>query len=224
MLVNLRTGTTPIFIHASGGWKPKDTGWIGQHALDMFALAQKAKPDIIPMDAIEVCTWTTWDEPTLLAQSIARHGAKCTELQCPRTGWKHTYKTEAAIAHLKATKYEWVAFSDGSDCVAQLNPHRIFERTSQPVLLSGNRLSWPPWCNGPSVGGVYGYASAGGYFGRREALLNLLEEAITLDCRKNDDQEQLRKAAWANNTAVDNTAAVFQDLYGHTPEDIIWRP
>jgi len=216
-LRNRKTESYPLIIHASGSKQA-----FSQLIFQAFINPDVIPKDIIPDGKIALCYYSTRSDKTPYNLSIEYHGEKSICIST-RHEWKtNLLKSVLALEYLYGSGHEYYMFCDAYDTIAIRNPQRALDVLGdRPCILHGNRLQWPPDCQTKPHEGEYPYGGAGGILGQRDALIELFRKALQYDpSPAYSDQYGIRLAAEALGYAVDTKAEIWQDLYGHTHEDI----
>jgi hypothetical protein len=131
-----------------------------------------------------------------------------------------------ALKCIRQLTSEYVMYTDGSDAFISQGEDAILEgfcEVGSDILVSAEKNLYPdtsliyPTCWSP-----WKYVNAGGWMGRREALIPHLEHLIDISTDSND---QLAWSRWYvqeehPNAALDVGCKVFQTMYMVSPGDI----
>ena len=139
-LINTYTGSYPIVFHAPGSARTHHF-WHG-----LVEHSEALKP-VQMSDDIEVITWSSFNQPTLLEDVFEKLGLPLTVLR-PQGEWNNLMKVELLLEYLPTSKAKYIVGLDASDVIVIDSPDEIVRRWKEyypksKLLYNGGYQQWP---------------------------------------------------------------------------------
>lgn len=228
--INTYTGGFPIVLHAPGQSRNHDLWKRIERAVDTFA-AVTVESDV------EIVTWSSYNEPTLLERVCDKMGIPLTVLR-PDNGveWYNMLKPELLIKHLEQSPAKYIIGLDADDVVLLDSPDEIVKRFESmfpdtDLLYNAAKVRWPRKFCAPTrecdafertFTARCKHLNAGAFIGLRETVLDFYRQVMDVERDKifhtayrRMEQPSVRVAAFPANyptVDIDRDNAIFQHM------------
>jgi FkbM family methyltransferase len=229
-LINTYTGSYPIVFHAPGSSRTHPF-W---HGLNEHA--ETLQP-VTMSDDIEIITWSSFNETTVLEDCCDRLNIPLTVLR-PTGEWNNLMKVELLIDYLPKSKAKYIVGLDASDIVLIDSPDEIVRRWKEyypksKLLYNGGYRQWPVRYCPPTrecddferktfAGSRAKHLNAGAWVGEREYVLDFYKKVKKVEREKLFhtiyrfmEQPSVRAVAFPGHypeLMVDTDSVIFQHM------------
>jgi FkbM family methyltransferase len=227
-LINTYTGSYPIVFHAPGSSRTHDFWKALEQRIDGLQ-------PVAMQESIEIITWSTYDEPTVLERCCDKLNIPITVLR-PSGEWHNLRKVHSLLEYLPNCKADYVLGLDSADVILIDSPDEILKRFKEafPVaklVYNGGFKEWPRRFCHPvkectafekQFKGRNRHLNAGAFFGETAYVLEHYKDVAAVERDKifhtkyrNMEQPSVRVASLPHkypSIDVDRNSAIFQHM------------